>query len=155
MRFTLPQPEDTTTTRSALRLQIVLTVFAKGALQTLEGLHGVLTSVVSGNQENGAICLASSAITYFNPYLIPLTGRVAKQLADSVECGDGGGICSSIMTPLNIALAAANIITKNVIDVYDFISSVTGSARSNIQGANLRVALGTLVIGLGAGTALM
>ena len=53
-RFTLPQPEDTTTTRSALRLQIVLTVFAKGALQMLEGLHGVLSSLVSGHQEDGA-----------------------------------------------------------------------------------------------------
>ena len=100
-----------------------------------------------------SICRASSAITYFDPYLF--TARAAVEVAKAVKCGDLSGICAAVATAAKMSALGAFIPLELAVDSYKFINSVTGSAGASIASANIKVLLGTFLVGRGAGTALV
>jgi len=69
-------------------------------------------------------------------------------LASAVECGDVTGICAAIATAATLITAAAFIIAENIIDLYAFIGDITGGAQQDIANANVKVLLGTWVVGV-------
>ena len=87
--------------------------------------------------------------------LIPLTARASHLAASAVRCGDAFGACAIIATTAIQVAAALLTVMQNFLDLLTFISRITGSARQNIANANVRVLLGTLVVGLGGGSALV
>jgi len=69
-------------------------------------------------------------------------------LASAVECGDATGICAGIATAATLITAAALIVAENIIDLYAFIGDITGAAQQDIANANVKVLLGTWVVGV-------
>jgi hypothetical protein len=70
-------------------------------------------------------------------------------LASAVECGDPTGVCSAIATAATLITAAALTIAENIVDLYTFIGDITGVAQQDIANANVKVLLGTWMVGIG------